>query len=144
MIVGQVTLPGRFGNNWSGATIQVEESGYTATTGSNGNFALTDVPATNGLSLKADAPGYLPARCTLPSLPEGELNLTGTALLSGDIDDDDVVDIADAVAIGVAFGGSGNGLPADINQSGEIDIFDVILVGVNFGEGIQNWDCLRQ
>jgi len=97
------------------------------------------------MSIKADAPGYLPARCVIAAgvLSQPDLELASTALLSGDINDDDIVDITDAVAIGVGFGGEGDpDLLTDINRSGNIDIFDVILVGVNFGEGMQNWECV--
>jgi hypothetical protein len=61
--------------------------------------------------------------------------------LSGDVNDDDRVDVTDAVAIGAGFGVNGSNLPADIDRSGFTDIFDVILVAVNFGEGAQNWYC---
>ena len=144
VIIGQVTLPGRSGNDWSGASVMVEESGQSAVTGSNGNFTLNNVSIDNGLSLKADAPGYLPARCTLPSVSQPQVELASTALLSGDVNDDAQVDITDAVAIGLDFGATGPDLLTDINRTGNVDIFDVILLGINFGRGTQTWDCMAK
>ena len=73
-----------------------------------------------------------------------EATLTNTALLSGDINDDDWVDITDAVAIGLDFGVAGSTVAADINQSGKVDVLDVILVAINFGESTQVWRCLGE
>ncbi|MFC1975175.1 hypothetical protein ACFLXQ_02105 [Chloroflexota bacterium] len=149
IIIGQVSLPGREANDWSGATVAVEPQAQaqstgqmSATTDHTGNFALTaDLPSDNA-TIRADAPGYLPAVCraalTLP-----ETTLTHTALLSGDINNDDWVDITDAVAIGLDFGATGPAVSSDINRSGNVDVLDVILLGINFGEGSQVWSCLE-
>ncbi len=144
IIIGQVTMPGRTGDDWSGATVAVEVEPQTteplwAMTNQTGDFVLNGQVAGDSATIQADAPGYLPARCQLP-IPDSETTLNQTALLSGDINDDDAVDITDAVAIGLDVGANGY-LPADINRSGNVDVLDVILVGINFGEGIQAWDC---
>jgi hypothetical protein len=113
-----------------------------ATTNNIGQFSLAAEIPPGETTLKADAPGYLPAVCRT-TLQESETSLNNTALLSGDINDDDQVDITDAVSIGLGFGAIGN-VPADINLSGNVDVLDVILVGVNFGEGMQEWQCLPE
>jgi hypothetical protein len=145
IIIGQVSLPGRESDDWSGVKIIVEddEQPMSATTDEKGHF-IAEVSAGTYSAIKADAPGYLPAICANPVIGQAETALTNTALLSGDIDDDDRVDITDAVAIGLDFGANGSTVPADINRSGEVDVLDVILVGVNYGKSTQAWDCLGE
>ena len=51
-----------------------------------------------------------------------------------DINGDGMVDIVDLVAVGSAFGTSGDGVPADVNGDGIVDIVDLVTVGTHFGE----------
>jgi hypothetical protein len=143
-LMGQVILAGRAESNWSGASVSVEDSGQSATTDATGLFALVNVTPGAHSSVTADAPGYLPAVCTAPNFVGAEVGLTPVTLLSGDINDDSLVDVTDATTVGVSFGNSGPDLPADINQDSLVDIFDIILVSVNFGQGPQVWNCLAQ
>lgn len=115
----------------------------SVTTNDTGDFALTAEIPPGDATIKADAPGYLPAICNIPLL-QPEARLANTALLSGDINDDTWVDITDAVAIGLEFGSTATAASADINKSGNVDVLDVILVGLNFGEGTQVWPCLSE
>ncbi|MCB0224629.1 MAG: hypothetical protein KDI02_13145, partial [Anaerolineae bacterium] len=149
MVFGQVILAGRTGDNWSGASLVVEEMAQTtaqalpnAVTDEDGSFTLVNVPAKSNLSITADAPGYLAAVCTNPTIITPETELTALSLLSGDVTSDKMIDIADAAAVGLEFGQSGSGLSADINLDQIIDIFDLVLVSLNFGvEGPQVWAC---
>jgi hypothetical protein len=100
------------------------------------------VPAGTYTSLTADAPGYLPAICNSPTITAPLTTMASIALLSGDVNDNGIVNIEDATAVGVSFGATGSGLAEDINRDGEVDIFDIILVSVNFGQGSQTWVCL--
>jgi hypothetical protein len=144
-VSGQVILAGRAGNDWSGATVTVADSGQDATTAASGNFTISGVPSGSHSSITADAPGYLSALCTNPTITAPETTLNAVSLVSGDIDGDDVVDITDATAVGVGFGSTGPDLLADINRDEVVDIFDLILVSVNFGEtGPQTWECLSE
>jgi hypothetical protein len=146
-VTGRITLPGRTGNDWSGATVSVDDSGQSAISDPAGNFLLANVPTGPHTSITADAPGYLSAVCTAPTLPEPGPTLATIGLLSGDVNDDELIDITDATAIGLEFGNSGPGLSpdVDINHDEVIDIFDLILVSVNFGQtGPQVWSCLGE
>ncbi|MCL4297842.1 MAG: hypothetical protein KJ077_19020 [Anaerolineae bacterium] len=143
-VSGQVILPGRANNDWSGGTVTIDDTGQSANTDSTGKFAIAAVAFGAHSSITADSPGYLPAVCTAVTIITPNTDLTSVNLLSGDITDDGHVDIADATAIGVSFGQTGSGLATDINRDGIIDIFDLILVSVNFGEGTQTWNCLTQ
>ena len=139
-VIGQVILAGRANNDWSGA--DVGANGTTTTTDANGDFSLVSMPAGPGMTFTADAPGYLSAICTEVTVATPETVLNAVTLLSGDITNDDIVDIADATAVGVSFDQTGSGMAADINQDEVIDIFDLVLVSINFGaEGPQDWDC---
>jgi hypothetical protein len=142
-VSGQVILSGRVNSDWSGATAQLDNSAVlSATTDTGGNFSILDVPAGPYTTLTADAPGYLPAICNNPTIAAPLTTLASVALLSGDVNDDGVVNIVDGTAVGVRFGATGSGLAEDINRDGEVDIFDIILVSVNFGQGSQTWVCL--
>jgi hypothetical protein len=148
-VAGQVIVAGRANNNWSGANVTVEYDGQigdqeTSTTNIGGAFWFDDVQTDVQAAITADAPGYLPAECLIPSFVAPETTLLPVTLLSGDIVEDEnvIVDITDAVAVGNSFDQSGSNLPADINLDGVVDIFDLVLVSINFGEtGPQDWVC---
>jgi hypothetical protein len=147
-ISGQVILTGRINDDWSGATITVDNGTQSAVTESNGNFMVENVSAdglntnANSIIITADAPGYLSAVCAASQLVDPATVLVPVALVSGDINGDNLVDITDAAAVGVSFDKTGADLPADITRDGVVDIFDIVLVGVNFGEaGPQTWAC---
>ncbi|MCP4361216.1 MAG: hypothetical protein GY796_24675, partial [Chloroflexi bacterium] len=117
-----------------------EQLGITDTTG---NFNIANVPAGLTTSITANASGYLSAVCTDVTVAAPQTDLTSVVLLSGDINDDAVVDIVDATAAGASFGQTGSNLPADITRNEIVDIFDIVAVSLNFGEaGSQTWSCL--
>jgi hypothetical protein len=142
-ISGQVIVIGRANNDWSDTMVTIEGSGKSDMTDVTGNFSITEVAAETSSSITADAAGYLSARCDEITIDSPETVLSAVNLLSGDINDDDMVDITDATAVGAGFGQTGSDLPADITRDTVLDIFDIVLVSVNFGEqGPQTWDCL--
>ena len=144
-VTGQVILAGRAGNDWSGALVTVDDSSQNATTDSSGNFSITSVITGVHSSITADAPGYMAAICTSPAISAPTTTLAAASLLSGDVNDDNVVDVADATAVGMSFGLTGPDLAADINRDGIVDIFDIILASVNFGvTGPTAWDCINE
>ena len=143
-VSGQVILPGRADNNWSGATIVLENSQQAVITDLAGNFIVSDVMLDSLVSIEADAPGFLPAVCSDLAVTTPELNLEPVTLISGDINDDDIVDVIDAAMVGTSFGQAGKNLPSDITQDDIVDIFDIVLVSVNYGEqGSQSWNCTK-
>lgn len=144
-VVGQVSLPGRVGDNWSEAAVTIDDSSQTGLTDALGHFAIAGVSPGLHSSITANAAGYLSARCNGPTISTPQTTLTSIALRSGDVTGDDVVDIVDATAIGVSFGLSGGDLPADINGDGTVDVLDLILTSVNFGQaGPQGWECVSE
>jgi hypothetical protein len=143
-VSGQIILASRFDDDWSGAMVTLDDTTQSDTTDFNGNFVITEVAVGAHTSIRADAPGYLPAVCSSPTVTAPETNLHPATLLGGDVNDDGVIDVGDATMAGVTYGTSGPNLPADINRDGVVDIFDVILVSVNFGQGVQAWACLAE
>jgi hypothetical protein len=143
-ISGQVMAIGRANNNWAGSTISIASANPQVTlTDLTGSFHLSGIPAGEH-TLTADAPGYLSAVCANAVITAPATVLVPATLLSGDITDDDLVDIVDATAVGASFGRTGQDLVADITLDGVIDIFDIVLVSVNFGEaGPQAWNCSK-
>lgn len=145
-VFGQVILAGRANNNWTGADVSAAKDGQpndaNTTTDTNGDFSLLNIPAGSDTIFTANAAGYLSAKCTGATITTPETNLNPITLLSGDITNDDKIDIEDATAVGVTFDQTGSGLAADINQDEVIDIFDLVLVSLNFNEeGPQDWIC---
>ncbi|MCB0168791.1 MAG: hypothetical protein KDI79_31480, partial [Anaerolineae bacterium] len=141
---GQVILAGRTNDDWSDASVVAAgpDGSVTTTTDLTGAYNLANVPTTN-ITITADASGYLPAACTAAAVVAPEASLQPVTLVSGDINDDNLVDVADATAIGVTFGQTGTSLGSDINRDEVIDIFDLVLVSSHFGVGgLQTWDCL--
>ncbi len=141
---GQVTLPGQSGDNSTGATITIADSGQNGVTDAAGHFSITGVAVGAHTSITADAPGYLPAICATPVVSAPTTTLAAVSLRSGDVNDDNMVDITDAAAVGLKLGETGTGLSTDINRDNTVDILDIILVSINFGQGSQTWNCLGQ
>jgi outer membrane biosynthesis protein TonB len=141
---GQVVLAGRSENNWSGATVVIDNGDQNTVTDKSGNFNIPNLAPGLLNSVTADASGYLSAVCLDVTVTAPETILAPVTLLSGDITDDDLVDIVDATAVGASFGQTGQDLVADITLDEVVDIFDIVLVSVNFGEeGPQAWNCLN-
>jgi hypothetical protein len=143
-VAGQVIMIGQTGNDWSGATVMLTDTAQNDITNAAGQFSIAAVIPGIYTSITADAPNYLPAVCNAPIVTAPATNLTTVSLLSGDVNDDDIVDIVDASSVGVALGETGTGLATDINRDEVVDILDIILVSVNFGEGAQTWDCVAE
>lgn len=91
-------------------------------------------------TITVDMPRYLNVTITsTKSVEIGEepVDLSTLVLFGGDVNGDHMIDIADAGAIGGAYGavldGAGWNPDADINDDGVIDILDLALMGGNFG-----------
>lgn len=140
-ITGNVKVEGRAADNQAGHTIQDDTKNLSAVTDTNGNFTLDTVdPGT--YTLTANRPGFLAATCT-NLIHQGDTLLDSVTLLAGDIDDNRIVDIVDAVAIGSALGSAESGQVTDLNVDLKVDVLDLILMSVNFDQTSENnpWLC---
>lgn len=142
-VTGQLTQQGRADHTgtevllWPG-------SGLRATTNSSGQFSIPNVPAmasteTPTYTVQASASGYLAPRTTLDlrdHLVGGYLPASVTfpalALLSGDLNGDNQVNIFDLALVGSQYGNTGPS-PADVNGDGVVNIQDLALISGNFG-----------
>ncbi len=141
-VLGQVFLAGRTANQWAGVEVKLGGAEARGLTDLAGDFSLDDITLGDYPDLVADAPGYLPAACASVAVADLETRLQPVTLLSGDINDDGVVDIADATAVGAKLGLTETETPADLNLDAVVDIFDIVLISYNFGkEGTQPWRC---
>jgi hypothetical protein len=139
-VLGQVTLQGRAADNHDGAVVLIEGTGLSAVTDAVGQFLFADLaPGTYGFT--ADAAGYLPAHCSAKTVVAPQTTLTSVELVAGDVNDDGIIDITDAVAIGAAFGNRDANPAADLNDDGAVNVLDLILVAANFGAVSPPWGC---
>jgi hypothetical protein len=139
-LLGQVTLEGRAADNNDGAMVVVDGSILSAVTDGAGNFLFTGLAA-GTYNFTADAAGYLPARCTSKTVVAPQTVLLPVELIAGDVNDDGLIDITDAVAIGTAFDNPAANPAADLNGDGVVNILDLILMAANFGAVPSAWGC---
>jgi len=140
LVLGRVTLQGRAADNNDGAVVAIGGTDLLAVTDGVGNFLFADL-ATGIYTFTADAAGYLPAQCTDKAIVAPQTTLIPAELMAGDVNDDGVIDITDAVAIGTAFGNLAVNPTADLNGDGAVNVFDLILMAANFGAVPPAWGC---
>jgi hypothetical protein len=132
-VSGQATLEGRAPGRHAGTWVALEGTGLSAITDSAGSFVVSGV-APGLYTVTADAAGYLPAGAP-------QTILAPVVLAAGDLNDDNRVDVADAVAIGAVLGDAGGRPGADVNGDGGVDVLDLILVSGNLGRATTAWAC---
>lgn len=122
-------------------SILVNELGRTVTPTPGGDFTFADLDF-GTYTLTASSPGFLRASCNSVKHNSQSTTLAGIILLAGDLNDDGVIDVADAAALGLAIG-SGPGAVADLNVDGAVNVLDLILLAVNFGQSAvaYPWHC---
>ncbi|MEO0564659.1 MAG: dockerin type I domain-containing protein [Chloroflexota bacterium] len=119
--------------------IDVLVNGQTPTESTTGpdwlTFGFDSTLPVGEQPIRAAAPGHLSCEGTL-NLTAGENTLSQLiALLSGDADGDDVVNIRDATIVSLAWNTSGTpGHNDDFNADGTINVLDLIEIGRNFDQ----------
>ncbi|MFN8490118.1 MAG: choice-of-anchor Q domain-containing protein [Caldilineaceae bacterium] len=130
-VQGQVILERR-GTNYAGAQVCDNKQQCTTTT-ANGNYALTNVNV--GSTLTVTHPSYLRTLIGVPANAASPVTLPTVTLLGGDVNQDNKIDAADAVVLGLAWNSTasaGNWNPnADITNDGHVDIYDMVAVQYN-------------
>jgi hypothetical protein len=145
-MVGNVKVEGRAADNQAGHSVTgLSDDGdeVSATTDTNGDFVIDRAPS-GMYTLTANSAGFLAAVCVNVNHSFYALTqLDNAFLLAGDIDDNRIIDIADAVAIGAVFENVGPGIIADLNADGVVDILDLILMSANYGQTSEGnpWVC---
>jgi hypothetical protein len=144
-MTGNVKVEGRADDNQAGHLVTAAISATTTLTGTteaNGDFWIDNAPAGTYV-VTADEAGFLAASCAdVVHAGDSLTTLNNAVLLAGDINDDQVIDITDAVAIGAVFGNT-TGEVADLNLDGVVDVLDLILMAVNYGQTSADnpWVC---
>ena len=128
-VTGRVLMQGR--SNYSGATVTV--GGRQGTTGSNGSFTISNVPA-GTYTASASIANYLRAdKSGVVVTNGGTVNLADVTLLAGDIDNNCTINIFDLVPLGAAYGSTPpSDARVDFNQDNVINIFDLVLLAGNY------------
>jgi hypothetical protein len=139
-ISGNVKVEGRADDNQAGHEV-VDDTTLSTSTDTYGDFSFGIVEYET-YNFTADSPGFLAATCSGVVHDSGSTVLNNVVLLAGDINDDDAIDVTDAVAIGSVFGSTGSEV-ADLNLDGVVDVLDLILMAVNFGQNstANPWVC---
>ncbi len=143
-IVGNITVEGRADDNQAGHEVTaIANSTASDITDDAGDFWINDAPA-DTYTVTANSAGFLSTTCTdVAHSVDALTTLNNTTLLAGDIDDDGVIDITDATAIGTAFGSTEADEVANLNVDDEVDILDLILMAANYGQTSADnpWSC---
>ncbi len=126
-IMGNVKVEGRAEDNQAGHSVTLD--GLSALTDALGDFLFEDVEF-GTYDATANSSGFLAAACAGLDHSTDPTTLNDVVLLAGDIVEDGTIDVADAVAIGIAFGSADE--TADLNADGVVDILDLILMAVNY------------
>ncbi len=140
-LLGQVQVEGRAFGSQAHINILINESGLAVAAAPGGDFTFADLDF-GAYTLTASSPGFLRATCNVTH--QSELTtLAGLTLLAGDLNDDSVIDVADAAALGLAIGSAGPGAVADLNVDGTVNVLDLIPLAVNFGQSAaaHPWLC---
>ncbi|MDX2136975.1 MAG: carboxypeptidase regulatory-like domain-containing protein [Chloroflexota bacterium] len=131
----------------SGITINVLASGAvigTTTTASDGSFTLSNVAAGN-YTIRAEAPGYLPAEGTVTITAGQTAQKTAITLQAGDVvaSNPPVIDELDVVLMATSYGTpeTSEQLPADVDGNGRIGLGDLTALAENLrAAGPQTWN----
>ncbi len=135
-VSGQVNVAN--GLTGAGAVVNIENTAWSATTDSSGAFTIFNV--TSGIyRIEANAPLHLQTICNNKQISAPITQLANVTLLGGDLNDDDVIDISDATAIGVHFGTASGS--ADINRDRIVNVLDLIILANNYQVSSPTWEC---
>ncbi len=142
-IVGNVTGEGRANDNQAGLEVTITDNTAKDVTDDTGDFWINNAPSYT-YSITANSAGFLAATCTDATHVTGTVTvLNDVVLLAGDIDNDGVIGIADAAAIGAVFGSTDANEVANLNADEKVDILDLILMAANYEQTSEAnaWRC---
>lgn len=134
-ISGVASLP--YGTDWSGiqVTLTIGGTSVTTTTDATGYYSFSDI-LDGTISITFDTP-RLVAQCLATTVTGGaSATMPTSSLVTGDINDDNVIDIADFTLMAGHFGshtGQSRYLAiADLNADGKVNIQDLSILGSHF------------
>jgi hypothetical protein len=104
-----------------------------------GNLSLDNLPA-GSYVVKVSKLGYIDLPATLNKtlvVNAGKTSVGKLTLVAGDVDNNEVINLADAVAVANEWGRSGSAIVnplADINADGKVDLLDLAIVAKNYNK----------
>ena len=135
-------VPGAGDRPLSGWAVTIEDvngNRLTRYTNSEGEYLFRNIPNGEYRLIQVTPPGWLPIN---PVGGQTEIQVNSSSVhvdfvnrLIGDIDGTLCVDDADLLAVLMAFGATGEGLPEDVTMDGVVDDADLLLVLLHFGIG---------
>jgi len=143
---GRIILERRGSSNNAGAEVCVETTCFTM--GDDGTYTLDDLPKSGtvtvsrasylGSAYAYDGEGGGRMSRSAKGVAQEEITLPDVTLLGGDINQDDIIDIKDAVQAGAARN-STEGDPnwdalADITDDGNVNLLDMVAVQANWNQ----------
>lgn len=140
-ISGEIIFPGFESRPLTNLTLTLPDNNVVRSIAdADGRFAFADLQPGN-YRLEASAAGFLSSRIEF-TLAEGQIMLLPTAALtSGDVNQDNVINIKDAVLVAANFDGPAKVAEADITGDGWVDIRDLSLIGAQYGNnGPASWN----
>ncbi|MFN8499828.1 MAG: kelch repeat-containing protein [Anaerolineae bacterium] len=135
-VAGVVRLQAQ--TDYSGTSILLDGAPYTLTNPA-GEFALA-VEGGRAHVLTARHPGYLSRQISFEAFSR-PVGIPSTTLLAGDVNDDDVIDLADLLIVSTAYGTEppSDGR-ADLNGDGRVDLADLLILAQNYNlRGPLSW-----
>ena len=118
--------------DFSGTVVTIEGTGIQTTTDSYGKFMFIN-PAEGDLNIVATRPGYLigSQEVYFDGFYNPEFNML---LLTGDISQDNVVDVNDLSIMRTDYGTWWYAFRSDLDQSGWVGIRDLVFLGRNYSK----------
>ena len=104
-----------------------------------GNLTLDNLPA-GSYVVKVSKLGYIDLPATLNKtlvVNAGKTSVGKLTLVAGDVDNNEVINLSDAVAVANDWGRSGSAIVnplADINADGKVDLLDLAIVAKNYNK----------
>jgi hypothetical protein len=127
-ILGSAHLEGR--DDHSGVLVTLEGAAVlTTTTDISGTYVFEDL-ATGLYTVTLGHDGYLSVVTEVQVSGCELVELCTFHMIAGDLNNDEIIDVADLALCAANFGGTGP--DGDVNDDGVVNIYDLVLIGKNF------------
>ena len=139
---GAIDVPGRLSGKLGDMTVNIKGTSKSATTDEDGFFEISGL-SPGSYTIHADGPNLIATEGTLTIAADGSAAIAIENALPGDVNEDQLCDIADFVLLKKCYGKAsveGDCVSApqldssDFNKDGVVDITDFVLMKKAFGK----------